>query len=82
MPNKKTRKPKKARKASTPSRRSPRERKVVVEERTRVIPARRVAVRREPVTLSRALGEAAVVEPTAEPPAISETTIVRRRNRV
>jgi hypothetical protein len=77
MPNKKTRK------TSTRSRRSPRERKLVVEERTSLIPAKRVvAVRQEPVTLSRALGEAAVVERTPEPPAITETTIVRRRTRV
>jgi hypothetical protein len=36
-------------------------------------------VRQEPVTLSRAMGEAAVVEPAAESPAITETTVVRRR---
>jgi len=41
-----------------------------------------VAVRQEPVTLSRALGEAAVVEPAAESPALTETTVVRRRRRV
>jgi hypothetical protein len=76
MPN---RKKKKTKKAATRSRRSPSKREVVVEERTRVIPSRRVvAVRREPVTLSRALGEAAVVET----PVNTETTVVRRRKRV
>lgn len=76
MPN---RKKKKTKKASTRSRRSPSKREVVVEERTRVIPSRRVvAVRREPVTLSRALGEAAVIET----PVNTETTVVRRRKRV
>jgi hypothetical protein len=76
MPNRKKKKTKKAR---TRGRRSPSKREVVVEERTRVIPSRRaVAVRREPVTLSRALGEAAVVET----PVNTETTVVRRRKRV
>jgi hypothetical protein len=71
---------KKTTRASTRSRRSPRKREVVVEERTRVVPSRRVvAVSREPVTLSRALGEAAVVEPMAEPPLTSTTVISRKR---
>jgi hypothetical protein len=73
-------KKKKAKKASTRTRRSPRTREVVVEERTRVTPARRVvAVRREPVTLSRALGEAPVVAPAAELPVTTETVIRRRK---
>jgi hypothetical protein len=73
-------KKKKAKKASTRTRRSPRTREVVVEERTRVTPARRVvAVRREPVTLSRALGEVPVVEPAAE--LRTTETVVRRRKR-
>ena len=72
-------KKKQAKKATTRTRRSPRTREVVVEERTTVTPARRVvAVRREPVTLSRALG-AAVVEPAAELPEITETVIRRRK---
>ena len=75
-------KKKKAQKASTHTRRSPRSREVEVEERTRVSPGRRVvAVRREPIALSRALGEAAVVEPAAELPATTET-VIRRRKRV
>jgi hypothetical protein len=66
---------KKRTKGSTRSRRSPSKREIVVEERTRVIPSTRVvAVRREPVTLSRALGEAVVVEPPA-----TTTTVVRRK---
>jgi hypothetical protein len=78
MPNKK-----KTKKASTRSRRSPTKREIVVEERTRVIPSTRVvAVRRDPVTFSRALGQAAVVDALPEPPAITETTIVRRRKRL
>ena len=77
MPNKKPKK--KTKKASTRGRRSPSKGEVVVEERTRVIPSRRVvAVRHEPVTLSRALGEAAVVET----PVTTETAVVRRRKRV
>jgi hypothetical protein len=68
-------------KGSTQRRRSERKSDVIVqEERTRVLPGRHVvAVRQEPVTLSRALGEAAVVEPAAESPALTETTVVRRR---
>jgi hypothetical protein len=78
----KTKKTKKRQtKGSTPRRRSERKSDVIVqEERTRVLPRRRVvAVTQEPVTLSRAMGEAAVVEPAAESPAITETTVVRRR---
>jgi hypothetical protein len=78
----KTKKTKKRQtKGSTQRRRSERKSDVIVqEERTRVLPRRRVvAVRQEPVTLSRAMGEAAVVEPAAESPAITETTVVRRR---
>jgi hypothetical protein len=71
-------------KGSTKRRRSERKSDVIVqEERTRVLPGRHVvAVRQEPVTLSRALGEAAVVEPATESPALTETTVVRRRRRV
>jgi hypothetical protein len=76
MPNKNKKTTKKTKKADARRRRSQSKREVVVEERTRVIPSSRVVtVKREPVTLSRALGEAAVVEP----PAITETTVVRRR---
>ena len=43
----------------------PKAKEIVIEETTRV--AQPVVIRREPVTLSRALGEVAVVEPsTAE----------------
>jgi hypothetical protein len=78
MTNKKMNK-RKIKKASSRSRRSPRKREVVVEERTTVIPPKRtVTIRREPVTLSRALGEAAVMEPAAEP-ALTSTTVVRRK---
>ena len=56
--------------------------KVAVEETTRVVPARRrVAVWQEPVTLSRALGEAAVVESEAEPP-VTSWTMTRTRKRI
>jgi hypothetical protein len=73
-------KKKKAKNASTRTRRSPRTREVVVEESTRVTPARRVvAVRREPVTLSRALGEVPVVEPAAELRTTTKTVIRRRK---
>jgi hypothetical protein len=78
MPSRKT----KPNKVTTRRRRSRRpEHEVVVEETTRVVPARRriVAVRQEPVTLSRALGEAAVVESTAEPPVTSKTVVRRKR---
>ena len=77
MATKKTPK-RKTKKASSRSRRSPQKREVIVEERTTVIPARRaVIMRREPVTLSRALGEAAVVESAAEP--VTSTNVVRRK---
>jgi phosphatidate phosphatase PAH1 len=77
----KTKTKKRQTKGSTQRRRSERKSDVIVqEERTRVLPRRRVvAVKQEPVTLSRAMGEAAVVEPAAESPAITETTVVKRR---
>jgi hypothetical protein len=78
MASKKTNK-KKIKKASSRSRHSPHKREVVVEEHTTVIPPKRdVTIRREPVTLSRALGEAAMVEPAAEPP-LTSTTVRRKR---
>jgi hypothetical protein len=78
MPSQKTKKGK-TKKASSRSRRSQQKRGVIVEERTTVLPPKRaVTIRREPVTLSRALGEAAVVEPVAEPP-VTSTTVVRRK---
>ncbi len=76
MPSKK-----KPKRTSARRRRPPRKRDVVVEDTTRVVPAPRrvVAVRQEPVTLSRALGEAAVVELTPESPVTSRTVVRRRR---
>ncbi len=72
-------KKKKTKKASVRSRRSAGERKVVVEERTRVIPSRRVvAVKAEPVTLARALGQAPVVRPAAEKPVATRTLIKKK----
>lgn len=50
---------------------------VIEEETTRVVPVTRTEVRAEPVTLARALGEAAVVD-KVEP---QVTRVVKRRRR-
>jgi len=72
---------KSAKNKGTRGRGSSGKRQVVVEERTTVAPTRRVvAIRTEPVTLSRALGEAPVVETRAEPE-IATQTVTRRRKR-
>jgi len=75
MPDKKKSTTKKNTKKAGPKNRRAK-RKVVVEERTYIVPSTRVvAVRRQPVTLSRALGEAAVVEA----PATTTKVVVKRK---
>jgi hypothetical protein len=51
---------------------------IVEEETTRFVPVTRTEVRAEPVTLSRALGEAVVVEDKVEPQ-VMRVTKKRRR---
>ena len=52
---------------------------IVEEETTRVVPVTRTAVRAEPVTLARALGETAVIEERVEPRVMR--TVKKRRKR-
>jgi hypothetical protein len=69
-----------AKNKSTRARRSGEKRQVVVEERTTLVPKRHVvAVRSEPVTLSRALGEAAVMETRTEPEVTTQIITTRRK---
>jgi hypothetical protein len=70
--------PRAKKQAASSKRRKNRDAAVVIEEKTRTFPARVKVVRREPVMLARALGEADVIAPIAR---VAETTVIKRRVR-